>query len=74
MIARLKAMNEQKVYLNDQLKAIMKRNRVLQVKFYKFWDFSFHFLTLHTFIQAEIEYARQYIEPASGNMDRSATE
>lgn len=32
MLSRLKAMNEQRVYLNEQLKAIMKRNRVLQAE------------------------------------------
>jgi len=34
MQARYKAMMEQKVYMNEQLKAIMKRNRVLEVNFF----------------------------------------
>jgi hypothetical protein len=33
MKERLRAMNEQKVFLCDQLKALMKRNKILQVSF-----------------------------------------
>ena len=35
MQARYKAMMDQKVYMNEQLKAIMKRNRVLEVSLHE---------------------------------------
>lgn len=36
MLARHKAMLEQKSYMNEQLKAILKRNRVLEVQMITF--------------------------------------